>query len=259
MNGVAGRPIAYHPAMTPRTLVRSRRERVTLLALLLTVVYLGPARGREGEAERGESVGSLVDRCIDAYGGAERLRAVEGWQEVGTLVSATRGEAVMARVFAPPERLRVEIRFGDESSEVRILNGQKGWRSGKAVQGPLYVAMVLQAARLSLPRILLEGKGRLEDLGETDAPDQRVRRLGLPLRDGMRLEVEIDQKTARIVRSKSIAGPLVFETAYGDFRPVDGILFPFSETTWAMGHETGRFEIDQIALGGELGDQIFRP
>lgn len=208
---------------------------------------------------RGEGAGALVDRCIEAYGGLQKLRGVTGWQEVGTLVSPTRGEAVMARVFAPPERLRVEIRFANDSSEVRILNGERGWRSGQAVQGPLYVAMVLQAARLSLPLILREGKDRIQDLGETEAPGEPTRRLGLALRDGMRLEVEIDEKTARIMKSRSIAGPLVFETAYEDFRDVDGVLFPFTETTWAMGHQTGRFEIDQISLDGDIDDRVFRP
>jgi len=204
-------------------------------------------------------VDALVDRCIEAYGGADQLRAMDGWQQIGRLVSPTRGEAVMARVFAPPERLRVEIRFSDESSETRILNGEQGWRSGRAVQGPMHAAMVLQAARLSLPLILLEGRGRIRDLGKAEASGGGVRRLSLDLRDDMRLEVEIDEKTARIVRSRSIAGPLVFETAYEDFRAVDGVLFPFVEKSWAMGQETGRFEIDRIALDGEIGDQVFRP
>ena len=165
----------------------------------------------------------------------------------------------MVRVFAPPDRLRVESRFADESGEVRILNGDRGWRSGQEGEGPPYLAMVLQAAGLSLPRILLEGRERLRDGGEVERDGKVLRMLSLELQDGQRLEVEIDPASGRIDRSRSLAGPLVFETSYDDFREVGGVLFPFTETTWAMGQKTGRLELERVVLNDSIRDRIFLP
>lgn len=233
-----------------------RPATVAALGLLLTAALPG---ARSLEAQTSPPLATLVDRCIEAYGGAEALAAVAGWQQLGKLVTPGGGEAVVARVFAPPHRLRVENRFSQDRREVRILNGENAWRNGVPVEGPLRQAMVLQAARLSLPGILLEGRDRLVDLGEVDREGASFRLLELALRDGMRLQVEIDPASGRIHRSRSLAGPVVFETVYSDFREVDGVLFAFAEETWAMGHLTGRTELEAVVLSDGLRDLLFYP
>jgi hypothetical protein len=228
-------------------------------ALLLAAFLLTSTIGHSAVAQPAFDLEGLVDRCMEAYGGQSALEAVEGWQQVGKVISPMRGEGVTVRVFAPPDRLRVETRFGDDSGETRILNGDRGWRSGKPVEGPPYVAMVLQAARLALPRVLVEGRDRAQYRGEIERDGRSLHFIELPLREGMRLELEIDAESARITRSRSTTGALVFETAYENFQRIDGVLFAMTETTWAMGQPTGRIELDRIVLDSELRDHIFLP
>jgi hypothetical protein len=86
-----------------------------------------------------------------------------------------------------------------------------------------------------------------------------MRQLRLDLREGMHLEIEIDPGTARTERSRSVMGPLVFETLHEDYREVGGIVFSFAETTWAMGQKTGRFELESVVADEEIRDRIFFP
>jgi hypothetical protein len=92
---------------------------------------------------------ALVSRIAQAYGGEKALAGIKAFRETGTLESP-RGLARTARVFAPPDRLRVEIVYSGGGGEVRILDGQDGWRNGEPVMGPPRDAMALQAARLDL-------------------------------------------------------------------------------------------------------------
>ena len=64
----------------------------------------------------------------------------------------------------------------------------------------------------------------------------------LDLPNDMTLRLVLDLETYRIVRSQGALrmGPqeVVFETAYSDFREVDGVLFAFGEENYASGMHT---------------------
>lgn len=201
----------------------------------------------------------VLARCFEAYGGVpalERLRAV---RQQGRIASAMRGHGTVERSFEFPGRLRVESAFPGGLAEVRVLADDAGWRNGAPVAGQGYQAMVLQAARLALPRLLLVGRERLVDRGPVDRDDGRFRLLELPLREDMGLEVEIEEDGGLIRRSRGRAGALVFETRYDDFRRVGGLLFAFREQTWIMGQPSGSTELTEVTLHDDLPPELFQP
>src|SRR4051812_35253322 len=110
-------------------------------------------------AHSGGELNTLVSRVARAYGGEKALARIKAFHETGTLASP-RGTARTVRVFAPPDRLRVEIAYSGGGGEVRVLDGQEGWRNGEPVSGPPRDAMILQAARLDLPGLLLRNRAR---------------------------------------------------------------------------------------------------
>src|SRR4051812_36129994 len=115
-------------------------------------------------AHSGGELDTLLSRVVRAYGGEKSLARIKASREFGTLVSP-RGVARTVRVFAPPDRLRVEIAYEAGGGEVRVLDGQQGWRNGEPVAGPPRDAMILQAARIDLAGLLLRNRARLVDLG----------------------------------------------------------------------------------------------
>jgi hypothetical protein len=171
-----------------------------------------------------ESLETFVNRVIEVYGGKDALSLAATVRQTGQTVSLTRGGATasLTRVFQRPDKLRVEIAFPGEQAEVRILNGAQGWRQNSEISGPLHNAMLLQAARIALPLLLLEERENLEDLGTEAGPGgAHFRILQLPLRPDLNLFVAIDVATGRIRHSRGamhMAGqpPMEFATTYED-------------------------------------------
>ena len=209
-----------------------------------------------------EKLDALVSRIAKAYGGEKALGRVKAYRETGTLESP-RGTARTLRVFAPPERLRVEIAYAGGNSEVRVLDGPRAWRDGEAVAGVLRDSMVLQAARLDLPGLLLRYRKTLVDLGEMQREGATFRGIGVPLGGRLNVAVQVDPKTARILHSEgALPGPgggIRFATDYSDFRRVAGVLFAFHEVSFASGQKTGDTQLEKVELLQAVPEGAFKP
>ena len=240
---------------------------VALFQAILPMPVVGQESGPTGEADGALSLELLIGRSIEAYGGEEVLGRAGGVVQEGTVTSAMRQGAGgrIVRLYERPIRLRVEIKYPGNESEVRILDGGRGWRNGGPASGPMYQAMLLQAARLGLPAILIDFQASLQDLGEVDRDGQRLRAVGLEFHQGLRVTAEIDPDTGRILRSEgTISGQgrrpaLTFATEYADFREVDGVLVPFHEVNFAQGQRTGETRLESVELVKEIPAGSFRP
>lgn len=219
-----------------------------LLVLLLPLLAL-PA----GAHAQSTTASDVIARVLAAYGGAETWAAVEAISETGHVSSIMRStESTIARSFRHPGTLRVEI-GRENGAEVRELKDGSGWQNDKEVTGPQLDAMLLQAARMALPRNLADHTANVSDRGEIERDGARFRELELALGDGKSLVVQIDPATWHIVRSIGRApspqfgsGTIEFVTDYLDFRTVDGLLFPFHEINYAQGMKTGETRLDKI-------------
>jgi hypothetical protein len=199
-----------------------------------------------------ESVSSLVDRVVEAYGGRRAIAAfgarVEEGETTSLLHPGQRGR--IRRIGTPGGSLRVEIRFPDGEEEVRVLHRGRGTRNGVDVTGsPPHAAMVLQAARLELPLLLQRGRRRIVDRGMQEREGRSLRVLELPLAGGLVVEADVDPGSGRILRSAgSMEGGPRFATGYSDFRKVKGLLVPFREENWAQGTRTGDTVLEKVEI-----------
>ncbi len=235
-----------------------KAERHSLSVLLVALLIAGV------RAAAADDTGALLDRVAAAYGGQERLSEVTAYQEYGNTISAIHPHpGQLHRAFQYPDRLRIEIRYGDDDSELRILSGASAWQQGQPVTGALYSAMLLQAARLGLPNTLLDHRDKVRDAGIiTDRQGNALRALELPFHGNMRLVVEIDPATGHILESRGImAGEhgngMEFVASYDDFRRVEGRLFAFQETHYAMGRQVGHTTLERIEVTGRLPPDLF--
>jgi len=239
-----------------------RRTAMVLLAAILFAWPAAPAGADE--------VGDLLRKSVDAYGG-ESVLATLAFRESGKLTTTMRGGSAgtITRIYRRPDQLRVEVALAGEPTEVRILDGKRGWRQGQEASGMSFDAMVLQSARFALPLNLLERRGELKDLGTVECDGKTRRVLELPLGGTLSLAAEIDPGTGRILRSTarsvgamggksmSVGGApggvtVEFATTYDDFRKVDGVLFAFREGNFAMGRNTGETRLEKVEILKEL-------
>jgi len=144
---------------------------------------------------------------------------------------------------------------------VRLLNGAKGWRNGQETSGVSYEAMVLQAARLDLPWLLLKYKTKLVDKGPVERDGRQLQLLQLPLENGLLVSAGIEPTTGHILCSsgRTRTGSMTFETAYDDLRTVEGVLFAFKETNTAQGTKTAETLLSKIQILKEAPGDAFRP
>jgi hypothetical protein len=195
--------------------------------------------------------GALIDKIIAAYGERRQVLSVRSYRmEAG--LRARGQEADVIRIAEGPSRLKVLVRY-PKSSEIRVVDGERAWRGGTAhdlapVQGPLRGAILLQAARASLPWVLEQLKSKTELIGSRSGAPV----LEISLGEGLAVRAIIDPKTYRIVRSEgtlNLGGmEMRFETEYSDFRTVDGVLFAFQEENYASGTHTGTTIVKSIQL-----------
>jgi hypothetical protein len=126
------------------------------------------------------------------------------------------------------------------------------------VGGPARDAMLLQAARLELPGILLRKRGELVDLGDVQRDGRKLHAIGVPLESGINLAVAIDPQTSRIVRSEGAlpghGAQIRFATTYSDFRTIAGVLFAFREENFVSGERTGTTRLDRVELLDSVPD-----
>lgn len=235
----------------------------TALAALVSLAFL-TVLAVPLEAQDGAELAAL---CVEAYGGSEAIGAASAFVQIGEIRSAGRssGAGRILRAFHRPDKLRVEILYPDRDVELRVLVGNRGWRGGRAVSGPMHLAMVLQAIRLDFPSFLLAAPEQLSEGDPVEREGKTLRVLVLDVGAGLTLSVEIDPETGRIHRTIShipFTGspePLEFVNEYSDFREVNGVLFAFHEVAYAQGRHTADITLEEVNTYDVLPAEHFDP
>ncbi len=234
---------------------------MNITAAVVAAIALAAAPARAGD-----DLSRLLRRSVDAYGGAQALKRAGAVRETGRVTSVMRGnaEGAMVRLFAPPRRLRVDITYPGGKGEARVLDGEQGWREGVKVEGMQLAAMVLQAARLELPRVFAEEQERVADAGTVERGGKKLHAVAVDLGGGLSLTVEVDPESGQVLHTTG-AGPLpggmrmFFETDYSDFRKVKGLLFAFKEENFANGVRTGETFLDSVEVLPAAPVNTFKP
>ena len=218
-----------------------------------------PPTAQAQPARAAAALSALLDLCVAAHGGAQALSRASSFRLDGHVTSllhpGARGR--ISRVYSRPDRLRVEVSWPGEPTEVRELQGTHGSRNGVPVQGPLFTAMLLQLVRLDLPWLLHRARGAAIDRGVVRSGTRTLRAVEIPLGHGLSVTAEIDPQTGLIARSRTNGSgtpPLEFSTTYDEYRLVEGVQISFREGNWANGRDTGvtTVEVVRMAPRGRL-------
>lgn len=230
------------------------------LAVLFLALSSAPA------VLHGQETYDLIDEVLAAYGGTDALASIESVEFRGETQALMRGRTgSLLRILKLPDHLRVEILYPSRA-ELRILQGDRGWRSdgaGNMIRAPgaLYLSMVLQAARMAAPWILMEHQDDATRLPDFEYEGEAYPGLEIPLGHGLSLRAYVDPHTKLVVRTQTLLQMEGFEThfeaIYTQFREVEGVMFPVSEQNFASGVHTARTTIESIVVNPALGPDTF--
>jgi len=242
---------------------------IAILALLLAMQAALPRPCFPSEQLQSQQVKKIISGVVKAYGGDAALGKVRTVVVRGTIRGFVKGDqGSYQRYYERPRKLRVETVY-DRSAETRVLNGERGWRGSNGaplteVKGPPFLAMAYQYKYLDLPLGLLDHPYRISYGGKETLGGTEVDVLLLSDPEGPPMRVYIDSRT-RIIRR--VAGEFVMgemggaelAVEFSDYRPVDGVLFPFKMVNYAGGTTIAETVVSEVGVNPKLDEELFKP
>jgi len=218
------------------------------------------------------SVDEIVQRHVQALGGRNKIDAV---QTTITHAEYREGTFVIPDAFVAKMRPYYKTICDPREKLGDVCEGYDG-SAWEWYADPGVVLRVVGAAAAatrhgtefidSLVDYNLLGT-KLELTGIDIFSGKRVYKLHVTLADGFEKDLFVDQQSSLIVGDRRSAPihafgePVRSENRVGDYRPVNGVLFPFSfvEVEIGSGKELDRLTIQSIMVNSELDAAFFRP
>jgi hypothetical protein len=240
------------------------------LCILVCLFFVaGPERllAEEPTAEA-QRIASIIDKVIDAYGGKKVVEGIRSLSANGNIEAfMLQDHGTYELYFKRERKLRVETKYR-HSSEVRILNGDKGYRRSdilpfEEVHGPRFLSMVYQYKHLDMVHDLARGAYQIRSAGGSLLNGDKVEVLRLNDKEGAIMDIYIDAQSYFIVKvtayftegSKNIE----LSSEFSDFKKVGGAVFPFTITNYAGGMKIAQTVMEKYSLNPDISDSVFIP
>ncbi len=180
----------------------------------------------------------MIARHIEARGGMEKIMAIR------TLAQSGRVETPAFVVLISGERMRpnlLRIKYtvngvtgeeGWDGSRAWEFNPSKGMKQAEYVTGAPALALQ-RGAEFDGPLVGYRDKGHMATYkGAEDIEGRMQHVITVILTDGNVMEYYLDAETLLVTRTRAVrpvhgGDELMTETVYGDYREVEGVLFPF--------------------------------
>lgn len=241
----------------------SLRRRIRALLLGMALAGTVPA------ALGAETLDSLIARHVAARGGVERLEAVESLRMSGRAIAGPGREALVTREVQIPGRIRTEFSLQGVTA-VYACDGSSCWYvaplSGVFEAEPMSApdtSLAIEQADILGPLFDWRVKGHTVELVGTETIDGREAfKLEVTLRGGGVRTDYLDAESALLVRRESTRTvgdrTIELETTFGDFRSVDGVVFPHSiRSRDKLGTDVLEIVVEEAELNVPLDDARF--
>jgi len=231
------------------------------LLLVLALLFCLPLQAQDLALE------TVLERHFDALGGLELIQGIQTMEGTGRMTVGPGMEAAFTRYAKRPNKVRLEIEIQGMTG-VQAYDGETAWmfmpfmgQTSPEVMPDDMARAMLQEADMDGPLVDYEAKGNLvELLGMEDG----AYKLQVTLNTGDVQNYYIDAETfllQKVTGSMSMQGMnLDFQTAFSDYRDINGLLFPHHvDLTGMQGPgSTGVVIIENLQINTELDDSLFR-
>jgi len=195
--------------------------------------------GLTGAAVQAQTADEIINKNLEARGGKDKIKAVQTARMTGKLVMGQGMEAPITMELARPNKLRMEFTLQGMTG-VQAFDGKSGWSvmpfMGKTEPEAMSADDIKQAEdQADMDGILVDYKEKghqVEYVGKEDVEGTPAYKLKVTKKNGDVVNVYIDAESymeiknaGKVkVRGQEIEG----QTTFGDFKKVDGIVYPFS-------------------------------
>ncbi|MBF0559427.1 MAG: hypothetical protein HQL08_11685 [Nitrospirae bacterium] len=244
-----------------------RRYMYYYLLYVLFVIIAAP-KGLSAEVLSDDVTKStlLIKKVIEVYGGQNIIDDTRSFHASGKIEALMRDDrGTYDLYFRRDRKLRVETKYR-HASEVRILNGSRGYRSTDSdpleeVFGPKYFSMLYQYKHVDILHELSVGAFDVRYDGKSIVNGSSVEVLKLKDKEGIMMDIFIDEKDYYILKVTGYFSAdnkkMELSSELSDFRKVGNSVFPFQITNYAGGMKIARTTIEKYSINPELRDSLF--
>lgn len=206
--------------------------------------------GLTGAAVQAQTADEIINKHLQARGGKDKIKAVQATRMTGKMVLGQGMEAAFSRDLVRPNKMRLEFTLQGMTG-IQAYDGQSGWSvmpfMGKTEPEKMSDDEIkLVADEADIDGILVDYKEKghqVEYVGKEDVEGTPAYKLKVTKKNGDVVNVYIDaesymniKEAGKVkVRGQEVEG----ETTFGDFKTVDGVVFPFSIENKAQGGPGG--------------------
>lgn len=217
----------------------------------------------------GQTADDLLEKNLKAMGGKDKLTALKSVRMTGKMKMGPM-EAPFTMTKARPAGLRVDFTIQGMTG-TQAYDGATGWllmpfTGNKDAQKMTEEMLkdVRAEADFDGPTFDYKAKGnKVEYVGKEDVQGTPAYKLKVTTKDGKESLVYLDAETYLAIRTEATRNmqgqEMEMETTIGDYKTVEGLLFPFSIDSHVKGKEgMGQaITVDKIELNPKVDSTIF--
>jgi outer membrane lipoprotein-sorting protein len=219
------------PAMRVEALRRVTMLRHVLLAAAIAAIVAVPVSAQTAD--------EIIAKNLEAKGGAAKLKAVQSVRMTGTMLVGPGMSVPIVLELKRPRSMRMDLTI-QGMTMTQAFDGSAGWMlnpmSGRTDPEPLpsdAMKLVEEQADMDGPFVDYKEKGNaIELLGKEKVGDVECFKIKVTLKSGdtrvyyidVEKFLEVKQESKTKVRDTDVEN----DTIIGDWKDVDGLMFPFS-------------------------------
>lgn len=258
-------------------------NRLQLALCGLVALAALPAAAEDLYLDRFQRAQPIISATVEAYGGIDRLRAIE------TLIWETEGQnfqRYQSERLGPPfdavdttqsiqldmtdGRMRIENSFGPNSNVTLAVDDktyQLNPTTKQYTEGPATAVGEHFVHRIVPPlmaRKLYERAANVLWLGESDVAGSAADALAITWPNGAQYVIHVDQASKLITQydilfADPVVGDGVFKSVFSDYRETDGIPFPMLREQSIAGEQTFSIKTTVVRVNPTLDDAFALP
>jgi outer membrane lipoprotein-sorting protein len=218
----------------------------------------------------GQSVDEIIAKNVQARGGADKLKSVKSIKSTATMSMGPGIEAPGTLIQKRPALARLEFTVQGLTA-VQAYDGKNGWQimpfMGKKdpeLMSADEAKEIEENADLDGPLVDYKSKGHQVELqGKEKIEGTDAYKLKVTLKNGDVQTIYIDSDSfldIKEVIKRTVRGTeQEIESAIGDYKPVDGIMFPFAVESGIKGtDQKQKLTITKVELNVPADDSLFK-
>ena len=206
-----------------------------------------------GQADGAPTVDQVLDKYLQAIGGASRLAAVTSFVGKGTALGYGDAEPVPLEIYAKAPNQRVEIVHTGSGDRITTFDGRNGYMVVPSAYTPLPNRVLKGAeldgrrfdAMLAFPAQIRQSLTNWKGAFPTALDDKDISVIQGTEPGGFPVKLYFDDATGLLVRQiryiEAGLGRATWQIDYSDYRDVAGVKMPFK---WTLYWQSGKDEIE---------------